>query len=156
MQLYLAYKNFTISFLADFSIKSDHQPLPYLFSESKGVSQTASSQIQRWALTLGAYHYNIQHKPGATLSNTDALSRLPRHATTSGDCLPGYLVHLIDHLSATPVNTANVKDWAVKDPLLSKVKQYIMAGWPETQLGEECKPYRSRWKELSTLDGCIL
>ena len=139
-----------------FSIESDHQPLSYLFSETKGVSQTASSRIQRWALTLGAYHYNIRHKPGATLSNADALSQLPRPATTSGDCLPGDLVHLIDHLSATPVNAANIKDWTAKDPLLSKVKQYIMAGWPETQLGEEFKPYRSRWKELSTLDGCIL
>ena len=54
-----------------FSIESDHQPLSYLFSETKGVSQTASSRIQRWALTLGAYHYNICHKPGATLSNAE-------------------------------------------------------------------------------------
>ena len=54
------------------------------------------------------------------------------------------------------MNAANIKDWTAKDPLMSKVKQYIMAGWPETQLGEEFKPYRSRWKELSTLDGWIL
>ena len=108
-----------------FSIESDHQPPSYLFSKTKGVSQTASSRIQRWALTLGAYHYNIRHKPGATLSNTDALSRLPRPATTSGDCLPGDFVHLIDHLSATPVNPANIKDWTAKDRLLSKVKEYV-------------------------------
>ena len=54
------------------------------------------------------------------------------------------------------MNAAIIKDWTAKDPLLSKVKQYIMVGWPETQLGEEFKPYRSRWKELNTLDGCIL
>ena len=139
-----------------FSIESDHQPLSYLFNETKGVSQTASSRIQRWALTLSAYHYTIRHKPGTTLSNADALSRLPRPTTTSADCLPGDLVHLIDHLSATPVNAANIKDWTAKVPLLSKVKRYIMVGWPDTQLTEEFKPYRSRWKELSTLDGCIL
>ena len=139
-----------------FSSESDHRPLSYLFNKTKGVSQTASSWIQRWALTLGAYHYTIRHKPGATLSNADALSRLPRPTTTSADCLPGDLVHLIDHLSSTPVNAANIKDWTAKDPLLSKVKRYIMVGWPETQPGEQFKPYRSRWKELSTLDGCIL
>ena len=61
-----------------FSDKSDHQPLSYLFNETKGVSQTASSWIQRWALTLGAYHYTIQHKPGATLNNADAVSQLPK------------------------------------------------------------------------------
>ena len=60
-----------------FSIESDHQPLSYLFSETKGISQTALSRIQRWALTLSAYQYTIRHKSGTTLSNADALSRLP-------------------------------------------------------------------------------
>ena len=32
-----------------------------------------------------------------------------------------------------------------------------MVGWPEIQLREkEFRLYRSRWKALSTLDGCIL
>ena len=52
-----------------FSIESDHPALSHLFNETKGVSQTTSTQIQRWALTLSAYHYTIRHKPGATLSN---------------------------------------------------------------------------------------
>ena len=43
-----------------------------------------------------------------------------------------------------------------KDPLLSKLKRYIRVGWPDTQLEKEFKPYRSRWKELSILNGCIL
>ena len=139
-----------------FSIESDHQPLSYLFSETKGISQTSSSRIQRWALTLSAYHYTIRHKPGATLSNADALSRLPRAVTTSADCLPGDLAHLINHLSATTVSAANIKDWTAKDPLLSKVRRYVMVGWPETDLSPEFKPYRSRRQELSILDGCVL
>ena len=81
-----------------------------------------------------------------TLSNTDALSRLPRLTNTSADVLPGNLVHLIvhliDHLSATLVNAANIKDWTAKDPLLSKVKRNIMAGWLDTQLEEEFKSSR--------------
>ena len=150
-------KSFTTSLLEDTShIKSDHQPLSYLFNETRGVSQTASSRIQRWALTLSAYHYTIWHKPGTTLSNADPLSWLPRLTTTSADCLPGDLVHLIDHLSATPGNAANIKDWMAKDPLLSKLKRYIRVGWPDTQLEKEFKPYRSRWKELSILNVCIL
>ena len=38
-----------------FSIESDHQPLSYLYNETKGITQTTSSRIQRWALTLSAY-----------------------------------------------------------------------------------------------------
>ena len=37
-----------------FSIESDHQSLSYLFNETKGISQTASSRIQRWVITLSA------------------------------------------------------------------------------------------------------
>ena len=59
-----------------FGIESDHQPLSYLFNETRGISQTASSRIQRWALTLSAYQYMIRHKSGVALINADALSRL--------------------------------------------------------------------------------
>ena len=138
-----------------FSIESDHQPLSYLFNEAKGISQTASSRIQRWALTLSAYQYTIRHKAGVTLSNADALSRLPRPTTTSSVIIPGDLIHLIDHLSGTTVNAATIKDLTSKDPILSQVRRYILTGWPDS-VPAEFKPYQSRSKELSTLDGCVL
>ena len=68
-----------------FTIESDHKPLSYLFNE---ISPMASSLIQRWALTLSAYQYTIRYKTGKTLSNADALSRLPKSVTTSSDCVP--------------------------------------------------------------------
>ena len=139
----------------NFVIESDHQPLSYLFNEKKGISQTASSRIQRWALTLSAYQYTIRHKAGVSLSNADALSRLPRPVTTNSDRVPGDLVHLFNHLSATTVNAQAIKDWTNKDPILAKVRQYVMTGWPAT-VPDEFKPYQSRAKELSTQDGCVL
>ena len=105
------------------SIESDHQPLSYLFNKTKGISQTTLSRIQRWALTLSAYQYAIRHKSGVTLSNADALSRLPRPTASSVDCMPGDLIHLVDHLSATTVTAARIKEWTAKDPVLSKVKK---------------------------------
>ena len=38
-----------------FIIESDHQPLSYIFNNSKTILPTASSRITRWALTLSAY-----------------------------------------------------------------------------------------------------
>ena len=70
-----------------FTIESDHQPL-FLFGEKKGIPSLASARIQRWALTLSAYSYTIRHKPGRTLGNVDALSRLPRSVTTSSRPFP--------------------------------------------------------------------
>ena len=101
-----------------FSIESDHQPLSYLFNEKKGISPTASSRIQRWALMLSAYQ---RYTKGKSLYNVDALSRLPRPVTSNSDKLPGDLVHLIDHLSTTAVNAEAIKDWTSKDPVLSEV-----------------------------------
>ena len=138
-----------------FSIQSDHQPLSYLFNEKKGISPTASSRIQRWALTLSAYQYTIRYKTGKSLCNADALSRLPRPVTTNSDKLPGDLVHLVDHLSTTAVNAEAIKDWTSKDPVLSQVRRYLMVGWPDS-VSTDLKPYQNRSTELSTLDGCML
>ena len=56
-----------------FTIYSDHQPLKYLFSESRQVPVMAASRIQHWALTLGGYQYTIQHHPSPRMANADAL-----------------------------------------------------------------------------------
>ena len=124
-------RNFTTTCGRHFSIESDHQPLLHLFGESREIPPLASSRIQRWALTLSAYHYSICYKAGKTLGNADALSRLPRPITTSSDCLPGDLIHLVKHLSATAMN---IKHWTDKDPILSRIKQCLRQGWPSSKL----------------------
>ena len=42
-----------------FTIASDYRSLQHLFNETKSVPEMASARIQRWALTLSAYNYNI-------------------------------------------------------------------------------------------------
>ena len=69
--------------------------------------------------------------------------------------MPGDLIHLVDHLSATTVTAARIKEWTAKDLVLSKIKKYVMVGWPD-EVGTNLKPYISRRQELSTLDGCVL
>ena len=54
------------------------------------------------------------------------------------------------------MNAGNIKEWTLKDSLLSRVRRYTQLGWPESELGEEFKPYLSRSRELSVLDGCVL
>ena len=55
----------------------DHKPLMYLFGEHRGISQTASARVQRWALTLSSYQYSIIHRSGNQVGNADGFSRLP-------------------------------------------------------------------------------
>ena len=48
----------------------------------------ASARIQRWALTHAAYQYTIKHKPGTSMSNADALSRLPLKSNFTDSQVP--------------------------------------------------------------------
>lgn len=60
-----------------FSLVTDYKPLESLFNEKKATQPMAAARIQRWALTLAAYNYSIEYKPGLEHANADALSRLP-------------------------------------------------------------------------------
>ena len=75
-----------------FTIVTDHKPLLGLFGETKAVPQMLSPRMQRWALTLAAYEYQITHKPGQSIPQADALSRLPvdgapRHVPVPADTI---------------------------------------------------------------------
>ena len=55
----------------------DHKPLQSLFNETEGIPSLACARIQRWALTLSTYDYQIKFKAGTENANADLLSRLP-------------------------------------------------------------------------------
>ena len=57
-----------------FTICSDHKPLQYIFSETRPIPNLASARLQRWALTLSAYSYQIRYKPGKDNSNASSES----------------------------------------------------------------------------------
>ena len=55
-----------------FIIASDHKPLMHLLGETRAEALMASARIQRWALTLGAYEYVIEYRPGRQVENADS------------------------------------------------------------------------------------
>ena len=141
-----------------FTIYSDHQPLKYLFSESRQVPVMAASRIQRWALTLGAYEYTIQYRPGSKMCNADALSRLPLPDGPSDAQIPspGDVDFLLNHLSEAIVTASQISVWTEKDPVLSRVHHFILHGWPSSTSESELQPYFNRRDELSVVNGCVL
>ena len=139
-----------------FTIYSDHQPLKYLFNESKQVPVMAASRIQRWALLLGAYDYSIQHRPGSLMGNADALSRLPLPEQPAVVPTLGDVDLLMNQLSDAIITAAQIATWTQKDPVLSRVHCMILHGWSKSTLDSAFKPYSSCKDELSTVDGCVL
>ena len=48
----------------EFTINTNHKPLLGLFKEDRTISPTESARVQRWALVLASYHYQLVYKPG--------------------------------------------------------------------------------------------
>ena len=117
----------------------------------------ASARIQRWpwALTLSAYDYTIAYKPGEQNSNADLLSRLPLPEIVSEVPLPGEMVLLMETLQTAPVTAKEIKQWTSRDPVLSRVKNFVEIEWKDTN-EDVLNPYTSRRDELSVQDGCLL
>ena len=139
-----------------FTLTTDHKPLESLLSAEKGVPPFAAPRVQRWALTLAAYEYTIRYKAGKQNDNADALSRLPLATMPQNIPQPGETVLLMDHLAGTPVCSAQIKNWTKRDPVLSKVMQFTLQGWPTSCEETELNPYTRRKWELSVEDGCLL
>eukprot|EP00731_Ephydatia_muelleri_P033589 Em0033g5a len=104
------------------------------FENSKNLllSAKVSGRIQRWIMTLAVYKYKLVFKKTEEHGNADALSRLPMDGKQieEEEEIPTELVLLFESLKDSPVDCSQVKHWTKKDPILSQVLQYILAGWP--------------------------
>ena len=113
-----------------FILSSDHKPLTSLFSKEKSIPVQASARIQRWALTLGMYEYELIHKSGSSHGNADALSRLPLPGSAPAVTpQPAETVLLFEELQNGPVTADQIKMWTRRDPILSRVQQFVLRGW---------------------------
>ena len=130
--VYVVKKFHQYLFGRSFTICSDHKPLQHIFSETHPIPSLASACLQRWALTFGAYNYQIRYKPGKDNSNTDVLSRFPLPELPSSVPLPGETVFLMDTLQTFPVNATQIKTWTNNDPVLARVRDMVLKGWTNT------------------------
>lgn len=103
-----------------FTIYTDHKPLISLFNPKKPMPQMGSPRVQRWAVTLSAYEYNIEYKPGKHHANADALSRLPLPNTAPGKEMTERVL-MMDVLDDMLVDTTQIKRWTAKDVVLSQI-----------------------------------
>ena len=106
---------------------------------------------------LAGYEYTIQYRKGTENVNADALSRLPLTEDVTVPTISSAIA-VLAHLETIPVKVDNIREWTTRDPVCSKVRRYILQGWPAhlTKEEENLKPYYHRRDELSVEEGCIL
>ena len=117
-----------------FTIVTDHKPLLSLFNELKAVPQMASPRIQRWAVTLRAYEYEIHYRPGKDHGNADALSRLPLPEVQKAEG-PEERVLMLENSDITLVSADQVRSWTNRDAVLARVREMVQKGWPQEMEG---------------------
>ena len=57
-----------------FILVTDHKPLTWIFSPTKGILVLVASRLQRWAIQLSAYQYEIRYRSSRQNANADILS----------------------------------------------------------------------------------
>ena len=113
----------------------------------------AAARMQRWALTLSAYDYTIQHIKGTSNQCADCMSRL---SITGQSRDSAEKIHIIVQTDDLLVTASQVATESLRDSQLSIVMKAIQHGhWP-TNSSVDVNPFYNRRHELSIVDGCIL
>ncbi len=61
------------------------------------------------------------------------------------------------NLCKAPVTSVQVKAYTRRDPVMSRVVDFVLNGWPEEFCAsEELRPYATRANELAVENGCLL
>ena len=136
-----------------FNIYTDYKPLLGLLHPKKATPLMASGRMQRWALTLLAYEYELLYRPGNENGNADGLPVLDVPGSTP---VAGDIVHLLKTFNTSPVDATKIKLWTSRDPVTSQVLPFVLQGWPSEEDEEALKPYFIRREELSVHAGCFL
>ena len=137
-----------------FQLLTDHKPLTAIFHPSKGISAHSAARLQRWAIFLTGYTYDIEYKPTKTNGNADALSRLPLGTNETPEEDDVISLFQLGQVEQMPIDSRQVKMETEKDRVLSQILHYSKQGWPNI-MSPQLKPYYHRRNEI-VCEGNIL
>ncbi|XP_048031439.1 uncharacterized protein K02A2.6-like [Megalobrama amblycephala] len=140
-----------------FTLLTDHHPLTTIFSPTKAIPSMAAARMQRWALLLAAYDYDIQYRDGAHHCNADGLSRLPL-PTAAQVKLDTVELLQVKHLDSLPVLCSDVCKETRSDSTMPQVMEMVATGHfsQVTDTNNVLGPYVNRKDELTMQQGCLM
>lgn len=138
-----------------FTLITDHKPLTAIFNTQTAIPSLAALRMQRWALTLLSYNYDIVYRKSKEHGNADALSRLPLDLASS-DPDEDTSVLQVSNVELLPVTSHQIAVETRRDPTLSKVLNFTLNGWPTSLQDKNLRTYFEKREQLSTDQGCLL
>jgi len=107
-----------------FALVTDNKAVSHIFNPLKAISPIAAARIQRWALFLMAYNFNLVHKPGVENTVADALSRLRQ--SQEANCFD--VCNVQSTLIDPPVNIEMVRKEMRKDREMIELLRMVKEG----------------------------
>ncbi|CAB4009321.1 Transposon Tf2-9 poly [Paramuricea clavata] len=147
----------TYIFARHFTLRTDHKPLTAIFSPTKAIPATTAARVQRYALFLLGFDYEIEHRSSTQHCNADGLSPLPLATTEDEENLsvdPVEAFH-VSQFSILPVTWQQVRKATQRDSTLAQVYEHVMKGWHENK-DPNLQPFYSRRNDLTMHQGLIV
>lgn len=139
-----------------FILYTDHRPLTMILGSKTGIPAVAVSRLQRWAIKLACYNYDLIYKAGKQNQCADWLSRSSNIIDTQVDPVTAEAVAINSiQLESLPITATQIGHETSKDPLLARVLRFVMYGWSDN-VPIELKPFFHRRHQLTTEQDCIL
>ena len=120
-----------------FRLITDHKPLVAIFSPNKQLPVLTAQRLQRYAIILMAYQYDIQYKPTKDHGNADGLSRLSTETDTQFDHFESrenaeIVCSIEEALDGLPITCERIQNETLKDSTLKSVLLYVgHNNWPK-------------------------
>nr|CAD2171880.1 unnamed protein product [Meloidogyne enterolobii] len=162
-----------------FKLRTDHKPLLAIFGNKKGIKIQTASRLQRWALIMTNYDFQIEFVSTEKMGMADSLSRLISKNSENEDKIialisdsntfdsgppdelnevensVNYVLNIL--FEELPIDSNQVKIETDNDIKLKTVIDYIRNNnWPRKIEDSELKFWSTRRQNLQIINGCIL
>ncbi|CAD5222802.1 unnamed protein product [Bursaphelenchus xylophilus] len=141
-----------------FILQTDHEPLIRIFGPKVGLPTVAVRRLQRWAIRLMQYTFEIQYVSTDKFGNADGLSRLPDPAEKPEKFRKMEERHVlaVEAEQSWPISLSKVRKLTQGDKVLQEVLAHIRKGWPEKCPSDKLVPYFRKRHSLTIVKGCIV
>lgn len=137
---------------------TDHQPLVGIFGAGKMLSPIIANRLQRFAIRLSIFDFQLKYRPGTRNQLADVLSRLPvkgaQEDLEQEENGISQLNTILFNNEEMSLNFEVIKKFSKLDPELIKIREYITSGWPK-EVPAEFKDFVNKKEDLS-YEGDIL
>ena len=140
-----------------FTLCTDHKPLEHILGANQKM---AANRLQRWAITLSAYKYDLKYVKGKENLLADPLSRMPMNvsSTSAAEDIGHHGALLNVRIEDLPMSKRDLQKRTRQDLLLAHVINCMDRGWPSdrNRIPPEILTFYEKRETLSFKENILL